>query len=837
MAGEAGTCDVQTGGSTRGDTCQDLQKCVYAGYVLCNLNDLCVFHGPGRSLLYLITPAVFMHIHPYRLPFAERKKTVFLMLLFSVFCFFFSFQSSAQAATQAKMYQEAVAQFQRVEKSSSLSKRRDMWTSVHSRFKRVLSKNPSSSYAPKALYFMARSYEELARNSWLKRDARTAVDAYQRAENRFSRNHSWADDCLYRKAMLRYERLNDAGGAAKDLQLLLQRYPGGDKARDARQTLAMLAKKGVPEARIKAARRPSPPRSMIPDSRVPRSVRTVYDEAVDRLKGFRRSKSVTRDDCLRLARVFDALGEKRGAGLYAPRSLYHSGQTYEELGKRSGRRDDFEEAVVRYQRAFDSFPASNSWRDDCLYRKAYVSYTYLKKEDQAYADLIELKRNFPHGDMVANANAMLRKMDRPTRVASAKTSQKSVASVAVFKQPRRRVRTTGIARLTDIRHRSGDTYTRVVLDLDREINFEDHTLAPDPKHGKMHRLFVDLEKTRLGKDLAARVMVKDGILNGVRAGQNDSSTARVVFDFQSMQKYHMFTLQNPFRIVVDVYGDGDSPAPAVVTHAAAKKLPPVKRDHKPTYKERKVASDVLAQLGMTFKTIMIDAGHGGIDPGALDKVWWKDKRGRKHWKIRTREKEVALKAAKILGKKFERKGYRVLYTRTTDYKVQLEDRAMAANIKKADLFISLHCNANRKASVRGFETYYLGKARNNIVLRLAAKENNVDPVRISDTQKIVLDLVNSFKMKESRELATLVQKRCVTGLRRHYRGIKDHGARGAPFFVLVGARMPAILVEMGYITNPTEVKLLRSTTYLERVADGIVQGVEDYRKSLSRVGR
>jgi N-acetylmuramoyl-L-alanine amidase len=259
-------------------------------------------------------------------------------------------------------------------------------------------------------------------------------------------------------------------------------------------------------------------------------------------------------------------------------------------------------------------------------------------------------------------------------------------------------------------------------------------------------------------------------------------------------------------------------------------------NHKPTTKDKQVAKDVLAQLGMTIGTIMIDAGHGGKDPGALDYVYYKDKRGRKKRRIRTMEKDVTLSLARILGAKLQSRGFRVLYTRTSDTKVQLEDRAMAANIKKADLFISLHCNANRRSSVRGFETYYLGKARNDIVLRLAAKENDVDPMRISDTQKIVMDLVHSFKIRESKVLAQHVQKNCVTTLKRKYKGVRDHGARSAPFFVLIGARMPAILVETGYITNPTEVQWLRSKDYLNRVADGIVKGVEAYRKELAQVG-
>jgi N-acetylmuramoyl-L-alanine amidase len=178
----------------------------------------------------------------------------------------------------------------------------------------------------------------------------------------------------------------------------------------------------------------------------------------------------------------------------------------------------------------------------------------------------------------------------------------------------------------------------------------------------------------------------------------------------------------------------------------------------------------------------------------------------------------------------------VLYTRDTDKYVSLEDRAVTANIKGADLFISLHANANRSSKVSGFETYYLGKARNDVVLRLAAKENNVAPAKISDTQKIVMDLVHSFKIAESRDLAKVVQNNTIGNLRKHYKSVRDNGARSAPFFVLIGAKMPAILIEIGYTSNAMEAERLKSEAYLNRVADGIVDGIEAYKQDIRTAG-
>ena len=275
---------------------------------------------------------------------------------------------------------------------------------------------------------------------------------------------------------------------------------------------------------------------------------------------------------------------------------------------------------------------------------------------------------------------------------------------------------------------------------------------------------------------------------------------------------------------------------AEVKPGKAKAGKPAAPPRKPGRKERDTAADVLAQLGMTIRTVMIDAGHGGRDPGAVQYIRYRDKKGKLRKKLRTKEKDVTLRLSKILGRALQHKGYKVLYTRTGDKKVALEDRVLQANIKKADLFISLHCNANRSSKVRGFETYYLGKAKNSIVLRLAAKENDVDPMKISDTQKIVLDLVHSFKIEESRVLARHVQKHSVRALGKKYKGINDHGARSAPFFVLIGAKMPAVLVEAGYISNSTEAKLLRSDAYLQTVASGVIAGIEAYRKGLRTAG-
>ncbi|WP_126380917.1 N-acetylmuramoyl-L-alanine amidase [Desulfovibrio ferrophilus] len=763
------------------------------------------------------------------------------VVLLAALVLFFTLSGQAHATDQQPQFNAALKSFKQVLSSEKSASRRDLWTDVHARFERVFKISPTSGYAPKCLYYMGRCYEELARRSGLRSDAHRAVDYFQRATNRFPPGDSWIDDCLFRKAEIAFVRLGDARSAAEDLRIIRRLYSKGDHASKAAKLLARIEGRSTASAPVvkKSAPKPSPKQVAVPKA----EIKSAYDKAQKAFKVVRSKKKPSRDEFLRVARRFAAVSEAAGSGVYAARSAYFEGFTWDELGRISRRDDDFMKAVEGYERAVDLFRETDSWRDDALFRKGYVEFTHLNDEDQAYADLLLVVRDYPDGDRAVEAKELLRAMDeaRANELPdAAAVSTPQAASKARPVAPEVRPSTagtstfngkTGDATLLGVRYSSGEDFTRIVLDLDNAVEFKERSLPADEASGKLSRMFVDLKKTRVAKNVKARQEVPGGFLKTVRAAQNTPDTARVVLDFKEKQEYHILTLENPYRIVIDVFA----------RKSVAKEIPktfgkPDQAPRKPGKKERDTAKDVLAQLGMTIGTVMIDAGHGGRDPGAVQYIRYKDNKGKLRKKLRTKEKDVTLRLARILGAELKKKGYKVLYTRAEDRKVALEDRVLAANIKKADLFISLHCNANAKSSVRGFETYYLGKAKNDIVLRLAAKENNVDPMKISDTQKIVLDLVHSFKIEESRVLASHVQKHSVRALRSKYKGINDHGARSAPFFVLIGAKMPAVLVEVGYISNSTEAKLLRSDEYLHEVSRGVISGVEAYRKELQTAG-
>jgi N-acetylmuramoyl-L-alanine amidase len=533
-------------------------------------------------------------------------------------------------------------------------------------------------------------------------------------------------------------------------------------------------------------------------------------------------------------------------GPNAPKALYYIGRVHEELGVQSGSSADFRRAIDYFGRVVSRYPR-HGWADDCLYRRADIYARRLKETEAARLDLARILVEYPRADMYAKADAALRKLggyDKAVAKVSGKSVQKSLDEVArrVAETPQptkpetvidadgsKRVvpsDPSGLAHLDMVRYRSSDEYTRVVLELDSRVTYRYQVLDPNPEVGRPHRLYIDLQGSRLGHDVTAATTVSDGILRSIRTGQYNKDTTRVVLDFLSMQEYKVFPLDNPFRIVIDVYSPDQDAAEAQAEARAARaaqKAQAKKSGTKISYRtpsgSKQLVGDLLEQLGLTVRTIMIDPGHGGKDPGAVANG--------------IREKDINLRFSFILGKMLEEKGFAVHYTRTTDIFIPLEQRTAMANVKKADLFVSIHCNANHSARISGIETYSLNLAKTNDAVRIAARENAVDPRAISDLQFILTDLMVNSKIKESRDLATDVQGNTLAHVRRKWQ-VKSNGVREAPFYVLMGAKMPSILVEIGYITNKPEAKLLKSEPYLEYLARGVVDGVLAYKGKIER---
>ena len=268
------------------------------------------------------------------------------------------------------------------------------------------------------------------------------------------------------------------------------------------------------------------------------------------------------------------------------------------------------------------------------------------------------------------------------------------------------------------------------------------------------------------------------------------------------------------------------PLPKQGTHLPAKryrasshsvKKTSIKEQSKRDKTKRLLKSNYHSHRG---ELIVIDAGHGGHDTGAIA--------GGK------REKDLVLQVAKRLEKALKKRGYPVYMTRRDDRFLKLPQRTHIADKKGASVFVSIHANSvpkSKRNRVHGIETFFLQNTRDAKSKRIAARENAAvlkgAGSRLSK-EVIVDSVLNGPKIIESNKLAIDVQKRMMTNLRAHYSGVKDGGVRHAPFWVLVGASRPSILVEVGYISHPMERKRLFSRRYQELLAKGIAEGIDNY---------
>jgi N-acetylmuramoyl-L-alanine amidase len=346
--------------------------------------------------------------------------------------------------------------------------------------------------------------------------------------------------------------------------------------------------------------------------------------------------------------------------------------------------------------------------------------------------------------------------------------------------------------VTAFRHWSYASYTRVVVELSGPTEARIVRLAADPAAGLRERLYVDLPGIWVGRRYDAPILVGDGLLEGVRIGQNTLETTRVVLDLERYERHRVLRLAAPERVVIDVF----APREPAAGPGGSGQLP-------------------LDVRGVA--TVVIDPGHGGSDPGAIGVGG-------------VREKEVTLAIARRLVPLLEARGFRAVLTRDRDRTLSLEERTALAAGSGGDLFVSLHANASPRASARGIETYYLDTSNERQSLRVVARENGL---RVGEFD--VLDRTLAFlRLAETSEystlLASLLQRGFVSGVRRRYSGVEDLGVKKGPFYVLFLSNMPSALVEVGFLTHREESRRLRDAEYLNRVAESLASALDTYRE-------
>ena len=351
-------------------------------------------------------------------------------------------------------------------------------------------------------------------------------------------------------------------------------------------------------------------------------------------------------------------------------------------------------------------------------------------------------------------------------------------------------RPAGLLDVTDVRVFDHPNHTRVVVELSGSARYHTGTLE-DPA-----RLYIDIDGVWIEAPLREpRSSGASAPLRRVRAGQNTLQRARVVMELaEGSVKHRTFHLKQPFRIVTDVYRAGSAPEPTPDDDRFDQR--PVRR-------------------------IVLDPGHGGKDPGA---------RGRGGVK----EKDVVLRVSRLLRDRLRQAGFEVVMTRERDEYLSLEERTAVANRLKGDLFISIHANASPNRKTTGVETYLLDTHYDRQTARVAARENGTSIGQLSELQRILVSLRLGYHERYAVRLAREIHESLLESLRRSYRGTSDLGVKHGPFLVLFMADMPAILVEVGFVSNRAEARRLSSKAFARAAAAGIANGIVRYRDEHAR---
>ncbi len=333
------------------------------------------------------------------------------------------------------------------------------------------------------------------------------------------------------------------------------------------------------------------------------------------------------------------------------------------------------------------------------------------------------------------------------------------------------------ATLTHIDHYSAKDAARVVVFVSKPVRFEVGSLAAEAGRGA--RLYVDLQ----GAHYAGKSRLDaQGLLERVRAVDGPRGT-RVVLDLAQAAEHRVFYVPEPFRLIIDV-----------------------------------ARPDAASKPSRNVRRVVLDPGHGGHDPGAVGPSG-------------LREKDVALdiahRAAPLIAREL---GISTLLTRDTDVFVPLEERTARANAFGADLFISIHCNATERGSSSGVMTFVLDESKDQLASRIAALENSASAEATSELAQSLSRSADRASDARSSEFASLLQRAAMASLAPSYPDVPDGGVKRAGFYVLAGARMPAVLFETSFISSARDETRFNTGDFRQKLADAIVNAVRAYKE-------
>ena len=567
-------------------------------------------------------------------------------------------------------------------------------------------------------------------------------------------------------------------------------------------------------------------------------------------------------------------------------------------------RRDVQRIVVGYEGMVARFPR-NGYADNALWQAAFLAadsfarYRVEVDRETSVRLLRRLAKEYPASPLIKRAEPALKRLlaaapmaPSAPRVASMPAPAPPILVPPVI-APIQDVDggsapapvTPGLARIQAIRRTVLPDVVRIAIELDQEIEYRYERID-----GPV-RVFLDLAATEVAPTVAATMPFDDSVVRSVRLGPRPSRATRVVLDLEGAGRHTVFTLYNPYRIVVDIdRRTGASPAvvaavntapapppvlkasvtrasrPTVAPAAVPRPLPdaPIERVHiaadedvrpappVPPSPEATLAATPLpgrrAAAGATpalpapaapsanvegrfslSRQLGLGINRIVIDPGHGGHDPGTKSRGLSEAELVV---DVARRLEALLLKE---PGVEVILTRRTDVFVPLEERTAIANRVGADLFLSIHANSSRSNKAGGVETYFLNFASNPDAEAVAARENSASGRTMHSLPDIVKAITLNNKLDESRDFATLVQRSMIENLARANRDVRDRGVKQAPFVVLIGAGMPSVLAEIAFMTHSQEGKLLKTAAYRQRIAEALFQGVRRYQRSLKAV--
>ena len=658
--------------------------------------------------------------------------------------FYFALISATPVIAQSAkdLYFQAHASYNALKKDPAKQKYRDNWLYCINKFEAVYKHDPAGPWAAAGLYMTGILYQKLYRYSAKPSDKKEALENFERIIERFPNSG-------YRsKAEVARNRLSQKKPSHRTAA---KHFHSNDK----KETATAKEKYHQAEAcYIRLKKKPA--------------------------------KQKYRENWLTCIDKFQAVYDHDPSGPWAAAGLYQKGRLYDGLYKRSRNATDKKAAIGAYSRIIENFPKSG-------YKPKATAAIRSANTETEKQRMASKNRETPLAPPKTSTN---HKIQTKSKVRSIQASDKKSESLA----------NNQMTIVNGLRFWSNPNYTRIVIDADKDTSFTYNLLRKDPSNKKPQRLYVDLHNSKLGENIQKKTSIDDDLLSHARAAQYTHNSVRVVADIKSLDDYKVFSLKDPFRIVMDIRGAKNAEA-----------VKPPKTAH--FKKNQKIPSKkLIKQLALKVNRIAIDAGHGGRDYGAPGYI-----KG-------VHEKNITLQIAKKLAREIRKElNCEVIMTRTGDRHLTLEERTAIANAQNADLFISIHTNANKNRRVYGISTFYLSPADDEESIRVAALENKTSTKNISDLQTILYSLLQNAKIDESIPLGGYIQESMTAHLKaKGYSRIKNQGVKKAPFYVLMGALMPAVLVETSFISNPRECKRLINPRYQQRLSEGIVKGIKKY---------